>query len=113
MPWLSRVAEGEEGDRCLPACTKRRPEVGREVRRERRVRRLVCVIAVGTMRGIAGGVLAGIERNGERVMGGRTVAVDVLDKDLHGLAWLWGGRGGAGWGNHYAGLDGEELVCDV
>jgi len=75
MPWLSRVAEGEEGDRCLPACTKRRPEAGREVRRERRVRRLVCVIAVGTMRGIAGGLLAGIERNGGR---GEGVWEDVL-----------------------------------
>jgi hypothetical protein len=43
-------------------------------------------------------------------MGGRTVAVDVLDEDLHGFAWLWGGRGGAGWGNHYAGFVGDEVV---
>lgn len=40
---------------------------------------------------------------------GDCVAVDVLDEDLHGLAGLWGGRGGAGWGNHFGELEGEDV----
>lgn len=40
--------------RCLPAWTRRRVEVGAEVRRERRWRSVVIGVADGIVRGIAG-----------------------------------------------------------
>ena len=46
-----RVAVGVE--RCLPAWTRRREGGGREVRKDRRVRRVLMEVSVGTVRGKA------------------------------------------------------------
>lgn len=65
-PWAVK-GEAEEG-RCLPAWTRLREVVGREVRRERRVLMCEREMSTGTVRGMTGGRVSGfLEEGGEGV----------------------------------------------
>ena len=48
------VREDDGSVRCLPACTRRREEAGRLVRRARREWRVATVVDLGTVMGKAG-----------------------------------------------------------
>jgi hypothetical protein len=81
-----------EGERCLPAYTRRRSASGSEVRTERRVVRFCMDRSMGTVSAIAvsvskEGSWEGVEVGGVG-LGRRWLTLeprDVLDEDLHGF----------------------------